>query len=143
MRGLEVARIGRDGQQILVARIEGGPQRIEHFIASDLWPKAECAVKCQAMLFAAPDGGAVGEVSVEPAINRNVPEQPVALPREALLRGVLSRQMQLRRIAKRRIHDVMHVRELMSQEAREFFGLIETFDSQARPLPARPFSALT
>src|SRR5436190_8494959 len=72
----------------------------------------------------------VADRGMQPAINRNVPEQPVALPCEALLRRVLSRQMQLRRIAKRRIYHVINVSELMPQETGEFLRSVESLNAQ-------------
>src|SRR5262249_376361 len=87
--GFQIAWVGSDSEQIVMAGLRITPERKEDLVAFFVGPKAEGSVKSGAMTLEAAGGGTRN--GREPAINRDVPQKPVAFAGETLL-GRVSRR---------------------------------------------------
>src|ERR1043166_324000 len=101
---------------------------IEDFFTLVFRPKVKRMVKPDSMgrALRGRRTGAGGDA----AINGDVPEQPITLACEPLLRGILSRQMQLRRIAESGIDHIVKVPKLVAQKGRQFFRSFKALAAQ-------------
>ena len=82
MRAAQAPRVGDERQQVRVARRAILPERSKRFNLPAFGPERVSPRKRVGVAFAIPYRSVAG--ASQPAINRDVPEQPIALAREAL-----------------------------------------------------------
>src|SRR5262249_44291476 len=111
----------------LMARLRVPPQPKKCLFALRFRPEIESPVKRRALLVAIADG--VPKRHRETSINRNIPQQTIALADNPLLRRAPTGQFKLRRILESRIDHVMQMGKFMPQKAAWLFRLPEAFNA--------------